>query len=280
MYPRNIKQEDGFQLLVRCNRCVNCSVIRQLGWTLRLCLEQRSSGLAAFVTTTYAEEKRPGFLRYADMQGFLKRLRKSLPKPVRFFSCGQFGTKYGREHWHTIFFGVSEVEMATQLGTSLSVIPGHDPQALAAQPTALWPHGSTHVAGFNLNRAKYVARYVLRSGEDRERENVVQMSRRPGIGLDELEQIGRYLQTVKPEWDTVPGWWRVGGAYFPLDRIARARLIAAFEGAGGVIKHKNAERLALHGQARIYALAGDVLRPGAAIDLERAHRLELERTVF
>lgn len=278
-WKRTIKDAQGFERVVRCNRCGNCRVIRQLGWTLRLCLEQRSTGAATFVTTTYEEAQRPGFLRYSDMQSCLRRLRKSFQKPVRFFCCGQYGTKYGREHWHTIFYGVSPVEMAGLFRTSLSAIPGQDPQALAVSPTALWPHGSTHIAPFHLNRAKYVSKYVLRTGDRREAENVVRMSLRPGIGLDEIERIGVYLATEKPVWDRVPGWWRVGTSYLPLDRMARQRLCAGFEGAGGVIKHKSQERLPAHYEARVYALCGDIVR-GSPVNLERAEKLEAERTVF
>lgn len=279
--PITLKDQDGFQQLVQCNHCINCSIRRQLGWSLRICLEQRSTGSACFITNTYNEDQRIGRLHYPHIQRFLKRFRKSFGKPVRFFSCGQYGTKHGREHWHTILFNVTPAEAADQFRTQLMGIPGRSLQGLQPQATALWPHGSTHIGEVNISSARYVARYVLRTGDkDDERQNVVQMSRRPGIGLGELERIGHYLADVKPVWEATPGWWKVNGSLYPLDSNAREKLEAAFIGRGGTILQRDKSALMRHSEARMFALAGDLLLPGAAVKLERIIARDMERSPF
>lgn len=277
--PIQISMDDGFKQLVQCNHCLNCSIRRQLSWTIRICLEAQSSTSTAFTTLTYEETDRPGYLRYPDVQKFMKRLRKGTPDTVRFFCVGQFGTKYGREHWHVILFGVGLPQMAEKLGANLRPTLGRGIQGLAPQATELWPHGSTHIAELNVERARYAARYALRTGT-RPDENVVQMSRKPGIGLDQIRQIGAYLATEKPEWDRVPGWWRLGKSLMPLDKNARDALAEAFKAAGGVILHEEKSALLRHSEARMYALAGDALKPDCRVSYEQLHRRELERGTF
>lgn len=277
--PVQISMADGFKQLVQCNHCLNCSIRRQLSWTIRICLEAQSIGSSVFMTLTYDETTRKGYLDYPDVQKFMKRLRKSIPNTVRFFCCGQYGTRLGREHWHVILFGVGLPQMAELSGMRLMPIPGRGLQGLAASPTGLWPHGSIHIAETNVPRARYAARYCLKTGP-RGEENVVQMSRKPGIGLDEIRRIGTYLASVKPEWERVPGWWRMGKSLYSLDHTARQSLATAFKAGGGTILREGISPLVAHSEARMYALVGELLRPECRVSVERVHRMELERGRF
>ena len=67
-----------------------------------------------FLTLTYADEHLPpnGSLVVADLQKFIKRLRKHYAKrnngiKLRYYACGEYGDRYGRPHYHAIICGLS-----------------------------------------------------------------------------------------------------------------------------------------------------------------------------
>lgn len=280
--PSTIKLADGCQRLVPCNHCLNCGIARQLGWTIRICLEAQERISNSFLTLTYEEKSRPGYLEYRDVQLFMKRLRKDTPTTVRFFCVGQHGTRHGREHWHLILFGVNSAELSAKLNGKSLLIPGRGPQHLVQQPTELWPGGSMHIAELNVHRARYAARYSLRSSLSDKSKDVVNMSRRPGIGLDRIRQIGAWMGSQRAYWEQLPGWWKLGTSYYPLDKTARAALKQAFEAAGGTVGGVKSN-LVFHSEARLTALCGDILAPGKNSrfpDYMRFERRELNRGSF
>lgn len=104
--------------LVGCGRCLACRVKKRREWTIRNQLELQSwNQKGLFVTLTYSEENLPlniygkPTLRPADLTKFFKRLRKELSKQnrkIRYFACGEYGTKTARSHYHAIIYGVDE----------------------------------------------------------------------------------------------------------------------------------------------------------------------------
>lgn len=273
--PVILKRPDGLQLRVQCNHCLNCSIRRQLAWTIRLCLERQSHASCSFVTLTYAEEERPGTLIYRDVQLFLKRLRRTIRRPVRFFCCGQYGTRTGREHWHAILYGVTPLEMAEKLNARSGITRFMEAQYLAERPTALWPHGGSHITEVNSHRAAYVARYSLKTGP-RGDEYVVRMSRKPGIGLDAIGQIGAYFAGRVPRLEVIPGWWRMGRTFYSLDKSAREAFQSGYEAAGGVVTAKERSRLSQHSEARLWVLCGDLLKASPHYSIDQLERKAIE----
>lgn len=105
------------------------------------------------------------------------------------------------------------------------------------------------------------------------------MSLRPGIGLDRIRQIGRHLGQQRAYWEQLPGWWKLGTSYYPLDKTARKVLKEAFEAAGGTVGAVKSN-LVFHSEARLTALCGDILRPGkdcSDVSYLRLEKRELER---
>ena len=77
-------------------------------WALRCQMELRLHSESCCVTLTYDEEHCPEELSRKDTQDFLKRLRKRFPdKRIRYFGCGEYGSKRGRPHFHIILFGIN-----------------------------------------------------------------------------------------------------------------------------------------------------------------------------
>lgn len=193
-----------------CGRCMGCRLHRAAMWSLRCQHEASLYDANSFVTLTYDDQHMPpyGSLRYADVQRFLRRLRKLIqPQRVRFFCAGEYGHKTLRPHYHMLLFGVS-------FGR------GRDwsrpaPARLNESPdlTELWPHGLHHVGDVTPSSCGYCARYALKkvygrvegesfyaAGVDGETGEVyervpefLRMSLKPGIGAAWYQKFGADL---------------------------------------------------------------------------------------
>jgi hypothetical protein len=108
---------------VPCSKCPPCKKRRTSGWSFRLVKEGERSLSALFVTLTYNTETVPitenGFMNLdkADVQKFMKRLRKLSKQKLKYYVCGEYGTKRMRPHYHLIIFNADKekVEQAWTL---------------------------------------------------------------------------------------------------------------------------------------------------------------------
>lgn len=107
-------------LYVPCGNCDLCRHSRQVDIINRTILETATWDCPPyFFTLTYDEEHLPclpgypslcrGELRYKDVQDFFKRLRirwtrKGLNHDIRYLVAGEYGSKYGRPHYHVLLF--------------------------------------------------------------------------------------------------------------------------------------------------------------------------------
>lgn len=167
-------------------------------WATRIAHEASLYDANSFITLTYADEKLPADqgLSKREFQLFMKRLRSGLDAPIRFFGCGEYGTKTVRPHYHAIIFGEDFARdryawSSNKYGDVLYRSPFLE---------ATWGLGWVWIGAVTHRSAGYVAQYALkkaqsyRNGEDFlrldpatgevhevEREFLL-MSRRPGIG--------------------------------------------------------------------------------------------------
>ena len=155
----------------------------------------------AFITLTYDDDHLPAdkSLVPRHLQLFMKRLRKALNKPIRFFACGEYGDLNQRPHYHAIIFGHSfpdkEVMLCNpEFGQSLS-------SPLLWRSSILstaWSLGFSIVGECTFDSAAYVARYCLKkiTGPAAEAHyngrvpEFVRMSNRPGIAADWYAKYG------------------------------------------------------------------------------------------
>lgn len=102
---------------VPCGRCPECMKRRVSGWSFRLMQEEKVSTSAYFITLTYDQPimTRNGFMTLdkPDVQKFMKRLRKAVSQKyphikVKYYLCGEYGTKGMRPHYHAIIFNVPD----------------------------------------------------------------------------------------------------------------------------------------------------------------------------
>ena len=105
---------------VPCGHCVLCREKKASEWSFRaLCENQTSSSEPLFVTLTYNEKHKPkcGVEKKA-VQAFIKRLRRNLDKlkivhEIRYFACGEYGTKSKRPHYHLILWNFPRASFGT-----------------------------------------------------------------------------------------------------------------------------------------------------------------------
>lgn len=205
-----------------CGQCLPCRINRRRIWCLRMALEFLTSGKGLFITLTYSDENLPFTfggvpnLCKRDFQLFMKRLRKDLsPTQIRFFACGEYGSKTQRPHYHAILFGVD---------TSVSELVAKN-----------WPYGMVACGECNAYTIQYVAGYVLkklvdpRKGDTRNPEFTLS-SRNPGLGSPAIPAIAETLKKY-PELfklgdfaEDVPGSMKVLGKSYPLGRYMIRKL--------------------------------------------------------
>jgi hypothetical protein len=148
----------------------------------------------SFLTLTYSDENVPGggTLVYGDFQRFMKRLRKRIGLPIRFFMCGEYGEQTVRPHYHAIIFGYGFPDK-TYWGKS----PTGHPIYRSKELEELWTEGNSLIGSVTRESAGYVARYCMKKingdlAEDhykgREPE-FAHMSLKPGIGLSFFEKF-------------------------------------------------------------------------------------------
>lgn len=191
---------------VPCGGCDGCRLERSRQWAIRCMHEASLHEENSFITLTYSDESLPwdGGLDREAFPKFMKRLRKSIaPRKVRFFHAGEYGSRFGRPHYHSCLFGYDfpdKTPWSTRAG-----FPVWRSEALER----LWPHGQSEIGTVTYESAAYVARYIVKkhrgpkeefvsvaaeTGEvfPREKEYAT-MSRRPGIGR---QWIDRFLDEV------------------------------------------------------------------------------------
>lgn len=184
-----------YEISVPCGHCMACEIRKRRDWTTRLSNEVSSASKCCFITLTYDDDNVPvtcfnplkaegkmvdrgvgnlplQTLLVSDVQKFIKRLRRHLeyipvsPKkrlgrdhvdtPIRYYICGEYGSKYRRPHYHLLIFGWAPSDM-----TPWQSRDGHMIYR-SAQVEKLWKFGFSTVAPVNGGVAKYCARYVTK----------------------------------------------------------------------------------------------------------------------
>ena len=191
------------QLTVPCGQCVGCRLERSRQWAVRCVHEASLHEFNCFITLTYSNEFLPadGSLNLDHFQRFMKRLRKRFGDGIRFFHCGEYGSLYGRPHYHALLFNFDfsdKVLWKEENGQKLY---------RSAILESLWPFGHCSVGSATFESAAYVARYIMKkvTGEAAAdhywskpdlfgvinplKPEYTTMSRRPGIGKGWFEKF-------------------------------------------------------------------------------------------
>ncbi|QCQ85063.1 replication initiator protein [Blackfly microvirus SF02] len=174
---------------VPCGKCIPCLVNKRSDWCFRLEREHRVSKSAMFVTLTYDEKhlRTNGSLDKRDLQLFLKRLRRrDESSRIRYYAVGEYGSRFGRPHYHLLLFNSVESDVRMAWLDSRGV-----------------PIGAVHVGLVSSASIAYVTKYMIQKDDypDGVEKPFATMSRRYGIG-------GHYLT------DQMVAWHRLNDANY------------------------------------------------------------------
>ncbi len=154
---KDINNQNLF-VTVPCSKCVACLKRRTGHWSFRINQEAKISSSAAFLTLTYADEPLSdnGYptLVKKDFQDFFKRLRKKTNNKLKYYACGEYGTKTKRPHYHAIVFNL--------------------PHSFLQKPEKLdpvWGHGHTMLTHSNALTINYVVGYINKGNFERNGPN-------------------------------------------------------------------------------------------------------------
>lgn len=208
------------EIKLPCRQCIGCRVDKQAAWAARLLHEAQTHDLSLFITLTYDPENVPlDFgLHHEDFQGFMKRLRYYCKEQkIRFFMCGEYGTKGSRPHFHAILFGL-KLDDLKEYKTHTKSKAQYDAAGRLVKPaetysyytsetlSEIWGKGQVLIGYATRETMTYVSGYMLKeqvlnaegdysivdpeTGEYYERKKpYIRMSTNPGIGAEWFKEF-------------------------------------------------------------------------------------------
>lgn len=144
---------------VPCGKCLGCLLKRARDWAVRIHCENQEHKASSFLTLTYSPKNLPpkGSLVKRHHQLFLKRLRKALDHPIRYFLAGEYGERFQRPHYHAILFG-EDFRSDRVLHSKPSKHPLYSSKLL----DEAWGLGKCLIGDVTMASAAYVARYAMK----------------------------------------------------------------------------------------------------------------------
>lgn len=182
-----------------CGQCANCRINKRRDWQSRLLLEAASHASSAFVTLTFRDTGTPPICRRSDLKYFFRALRIRYPD-LRHFSAAEYGSKFGRAHYHAHLF---------------SAVPLLDHVIRES-----WPYGTVDIGNVEPASLDYVLGYLLKD----KRAPIRLLDQRyppfrmfsPGIGK-------LALQHLLVDGCELPREFKVFGRKWPIGRYLRDR---------------------------------------------------------
>lgn len=197
---------------VSCGACIGCRIDRSRDWAVRCVHEAQTHRFNSFITLTYSDEHLPWdeSVHVKHFQDFMKRLRKRIRRPVRYFHCGEYGEENLRPHYHGCIFGYDFPDKYLWSKNHRG-----DQYFRSDELEKLWPFGHSTIGQLNFQTAAYTARYIMKkiTGPQAEehyltnkcdddgvlvgrKPEYVTMSLKPGLGF---EWFQKYWRDVYPQ---------------------------------------------------------------------------------
>ncbi len=201
---------------VQCGNCIGCRLDHARMWATRCMLEAEKYQENYFVTLTYDNNHLPyniiqdidtetgevvkqeivETLRPKDLKDFLNNLNTNQTRHyemhTRYYSCGEYGDKRGRPHYHAILFNTHIPDLTLAEKSHKGEV-----QWTSDYIQKLWGKGIIRIGSVTWDSAGYVARYVMKKQKGQGAKiyeelgiepEFVRMSRRPGIARDYYEE--------------------------------------------------------------------------------------------
>lgn len=205
---------DGLLIQVPCGHCDGCRIDYSRRWAIRGSNEafmHNHYQNCSFLSLTFNENAlRRTNLGYsvdkAFFKSWVKRLRyyvkEEFGSEFRHLSCGEYGSKNGRPHYHMIIFGFNFPDKYTfklkhTKKSSYFLYRSPFLEKLWHLPGCTESAGYSSVCEVNFNTCAYVARYVTKKRAKHlygdQQPEFLSVSRMPGIGYSFCE---KYLNDI------------------------------------------------------------------------------------
>jgi hypothetical protein len=176
----------GIQVMCKkCAHCRNYIINERLG---RAIAESKTALSTQIVTLTYRTEgsgTRPEMIHRADINLFIKRIRKKYGR-VRYIATAERGELKGRVHWHVILYYYEKVPTFT---------------LRKRQTWKQWPWGHVYVDIPDAQAVRYALKYSIKSTQYGDTNTFAYMkSTRPPLGAEYFQNLAKRtaLAGVKP----------------------------------------------------------------------------------
>lgn len=197
LFKTGVTPSGDNNLRLPCGRCMGCRLERSRQWAVRCLHESKCYEDNCFVTLTYSDDHLPpgGTLVRKHLQDFIMRLRSAIyPHKIRYFYCGEYGSKLSRPHYHICLFNYDFKDKKRLYKTRRGDILYE-----SALLSKLWPFGMSSVGSFTFDSAAYVARYCTKkiTGDQAEVHydgkipEFAGMSLKPGIGAKWFDKYAK-----------------------------------------------------------------------------------------
>lgn len=245
-------------MVVPCGRCVGCSLDYGRTWSVRCYHESLLHTSSYFLTLTLDDDHLhhhfpglPASLDPLHLTLLFKRLR-ARGQAIRYFACGEYGSRTLRPHYHAIVFGL-ELNDLQPLSKGLVESPWLN---------SVWGLGTVAIGNVTPESIAYCCRYTVKKVLGRPRQwyldrglipEFVRMSRRPGIGSDFFD---RYRDDIY----NTDSCWTPSGFRAKVPRYYDKLCDASFPDFFVEIKEARRKRALSRGEISLYHLeARDVI---------------------
>jgi len=247
-----------------CGQCLPCRINRRRLWAARIMYEASQHQNNTFLTLTYNTENMPltehgvPNLNKKHLTDFVKLLRYHLqPTQIRYYGVGEYGSKYGRPHYHLAVFG---------LPGCLRQITNYDRRGYCCDHCSriekIWAKGIVYQGQLENDSSSYIAGYITKTSaaptcgpgcyddgagtytsrisdnyydysreeeewksQNRREREFARMSCKPGIGATFIPEVASVLLGLNPGLPTtVPTSIRIGSRVQPLGRYLTRQL--------------------------------------------------------
>lgn len=197
---------NGFTVPTPCHKCMQCRDRKVTDYVGRNIAESKTALASHAMTLTYGRDEhgeslheRSQILTYTDVQKFIKLLRRH-GYPVRYFITGEYGSKWGRSHWHVILYWQKKVPPGIVLDDPFYMFARLNADGSQAvddkgKPAFFWPHGFAHVKEPSAHNVMYNCKYIQKDMGDDLRQGHLAMSKKPPIGYHWFRMhAGKYVK--------------------------------------------------------------------------------------
>jgi len=277
MNPRNVMGDPQYQKLVMpCGKCLACKLERARQWSVRCIHEASLHSENCFVTLTYSDQELPrdGSIDVTHVQRFMRDLRREVGK-VRFFACGEYGSKLMRPHYHVLLFGYDFPDKIVWKSKGENTLYKSD------KLENIWARGHCLIGEVTSKSAAYVARYITKkvTGEEAlehynkidnstgeivvyRKPEFITMSRNKGIGHGWLLKYSKDVYTREKSSVVVGGKeWRPPRYYDQIlstidsvrhEAMEKQRVLASLKNPRDISSERlNAERANLEAKQKL-----------------------------